>query len=75
MRDSILGFPSRDQQSCYLTKTKKKICIRIDFSSRGINLGFNLAIVSLFRGSNMTAVTADENQEFRLHRNRRTAST
>ena len=52
----ILGFHSRDQQPCFLTETKKRICIKI-------NWGSNMAVVSLFRGSNMAAVMSGENQE------------
>ena len=59
----ILGFHSRDQQPCFLTETKKRICIKIEFNSRRVNWGSNMAVASLFRGSNMTAVTPGENQE------------
>ena len=59
----ILGFHSRDQQPCFLTETKKRICIKTEFNSRRINWGSNMAVVSLFRGSNMAAVTSGENQE------------
>ena len=59
----ILGFHSRDQQPCFLTETKKKICMKIEFNSRRINWGSNMAVVYLFRGSNMAAVTSGENQE------------
>ena len=60
---TILGFHSRDKQPCFLTETKKRICIKIEFNFRNINWGSNMAVVSLFRGSNMAAVTSGENQE------------
>ena len=36
--------------------------------SRRINWGSNIALVSLFRGSNMTAVTSGENQEYNYNK-------
>ena len=62
----ILGFHSHDKQPCFLTETKKRICIKIEFNSRRINWDSNMAVVSSFRGSNMAAVTSGENQELNI---------
>ena len=43
-------------------KQRKGFCIKIEFNSRRINWNSNMAVVSLFRGSNMATVTSGENQ-------------
>ena len=43
---SSFGFYSRDQQPCFLTETKKRICMKIEFNSRRINLRSNMAAVT-----------------------------
>ena len=35
----IVGFHSRDQQPCFSTKTKEKVCIIIEFNSQRIGSG------------------------------------
>ena len=44
-------------------RNKEKDLHKIEFNSQRINWGSNMAVVSLFRGSNMSAVTSGENQE------------
>ena len=43
---SIVGFSSRDQQPCFSTKTKEKVCFRMELNFRRTWTG----------GSNMAAV-------------------
>ena len=37
--NAILGFPARDQQPCFSTKTKESVCIIVEFNSRRIGWG------------------------------------
>ena len=55
---SIEYFHSHDHLACFSTKTKKNVCIRIEFSSRRDT---NMAAIPLLRDANMADVMSREN--------------
>ena len=57
----IERFHSRDYRPYWFTETKERICIKIEFDSKGLVWDTNMAAISLFWDTYMAAVTSCEN--------------